>query len=87
MTKLQTFLKENQKLDVDINGIYDSFKKKSTWDIVYANGHNSGGRFYDCYAFRDPAHLFGPEITGEYFWNHLPILNFNKETKLIICSN
>jgi hypothetical protein len=67
----------------DINGIYDSFKKKSNWDIVYANGQNSGGGFYDRYAFRDSTHLFGPEITGEYFWNHLPTLNFNKETKLI----
>ena len=67
----------------DINGIYDSFKKKDSWDIVYANGLNSSGGFYDRYAFRDNTRLFGPEITGEYFWSHLPRIEFDKSGKLV----
>lgn len=67
----------------DINGIYDSFKKKDMWDIVYANGQNNTGGFYDRYAFRDVTRLFGPEITGEYFWEHLPRVEFDKSGKLV----
>ena len=67
----------------DINGIYDSFKKKNMWDVIYANGLNQHNEFYDKYAFRDNSKLFGPEITGEYFWQNLPLIKFDRNSKLV----
>jgi hypothetical protein len=57
----------------DINGILDSFNRTSEWDAIFAN---SSPNYYDYYALRMNSFPFGPEITGESFWN-LPNYTFN----------
>lgn len=56
-----------------IQGIYDSFSKRDkwNWDVVYANGLNNRGYYYDIYAYRDHDN-FGPELLGELFWKTVP---------------
>jgi len=67
-----------------LNGIIDSFIKKSFWDVIYANGLTySSRKYYDKYSFRDLYYLFGPEIVGEYFWNTNKELNFLNEQGLV----
>lgn len=58
----------------DIQGILGSFKFEKDWDAIFANSHI----YYDYYALRTDAFPFGPEITGEYFWN-LPNYKFTND--------
>lgn len=67
----------------DLNGISDSFSRADSWDIVYANGQDCRGMYYDLYAFRGESQLFGPEILGEYFWGHMPSLRIYQPSELI----
>jgi hypothetical protein len=55
----------------DIQGILNSFKFENEWDVIFANSPV----YYDYYALRTDFFPFGPEITGEYFWN-LPNYKF-----------
>ena len=67
----------------NINGVIDTFNKKDTWDVVYANGVNRFGGYYDLYALRSSFSQFGPEITGDFFWNNLKNISFNNLTDFI----
>jgi hypothetical protein len=49
----------------------NSFKFENEWDVIFANSPV----YYDYYALRTDFFPFGPEITGEYFWN-LPNYKF-----------
>jgi hypothetical protein len=65
----------------DIAGILDSFKRKSEWDAIFGNSPN----YYDYYALRMNSFPFGPEITGDSFWN-LPNYTFNRNDLISVYS-
>lgn len=54
----------------NVKGIENSFQYKNDWDVIYANGIENGS-YYDLYALRTDDDPYGPEITGEYFWNNM----------------
>ena len=43
--------------------------------ILFANGVNGNGHYYDAYEVRTKEHPFGPEILGEHFWSHNHMAN------------
>lgn len=63
----------------NVHGIIDSFVNKDNWDIVYANGKDRSGKYYDLYAYRGEMQPFGPEIIGEYFRKNLPNIQIKKQ--------
>jgi hypothetical protein len=59
-------------IDLDGNGwethsLSKIFKEKNEWDVLYANGIEKNGTYYDMYAYRNE-NIYGPEILGDSFW-------------------
>ncbi len=52
----------------EVNNVLQTFKIKTPWDCIAANGIVGRGEHYDRYAFRDDQYPLGPELTGEDFW-------------------
>ena len=50
-----------------ISFILDKFPKEA--DVLFANGIDRNGHYYDAYEFRSNELPFGPEILGEQFWS------------------
>jgi hypothetical protein len=49
-----------------------SFDNKEQWDVLYANGMDYNGVYYDMYAYRDKnENALGPEIIGDYYWDNI----------------
>lgn len=72
------------------NGIIDSFNNRdlNSWDVIYANGKDSYGYYYDKYALRcySNVFLFGAELYGDNFYikrNNLTINFDNDDNQLI----
>lgn len=66
-----------------VKGIENSFEYKKDWDVVYANGIEKWGSYYDTYALRTRDKPFGPEIIGEYFWKNPSKINMRYNGELI----
>lgn len=71
------------------NGIIDSFNNRdlNSWDVIYANGKDNYGYYYDKYALRcySNVFVFGAELYGDDFYlkrNNL-IINFDNDNNLI----
>ena len=59
-------------IDMDGNGweidsLSTIFSDKKDWDVLYANGIERNGNYYNLYAFRNE-NIYGPELIGEHFW-------------------
>ena len=72
------------------NGIIDSFNNRdlNSWDVIYANGKDNYGFYYDKYALRcySNVFLFGAELYGDDFYvkrNNLTI-NFDNDDNHLI---
>jgi hypothetical protein len=64
----------------EINGIIDSFIRNEEWDVLFGNNTDL---YYDYYALRYKEQPFGPEITGEKFWDNMKHLHFPQNESLI----
>jgi hypothetical protein len=69
-------------IDLDGNGwetdsLSYIFNEKKEWDVVYSNGMERNGNYYDLYALRND-NIFGPELIGEHFWNTLRSFKIDK---------
>lgn len=52
----------------NIESITSSFLKTEPWDVISANGVSPNMNYFDKYALRSPEIPFGPEVTGQGFW-------------------
>jgi hypothetical protein len=74
---------------LDTNGIIDSFNnhKLESWDVIYANGIDKYGYYYDKYALRCHSNLFlfGAELYGDDFYlrRNNTIIKFEEDEKLV----
>ena len=50
--------------------------------VLFANGVDCTGNYYDAYALRTSEHPFGPEILGEQFWSDSHMTNLKKPIKI-----
>ena len=75
-------------IDVDgvcwsIPGLANSFDQVDKWDILACLGMGDHAQavaehrdlYYDFYAYRDEKYPKGPELLGEYWWEHKPIVD------------
>lgn len=54
-----------------VQDVLESFNITTEWDCLTANGIDSGGGYYDRYAYRSLKEPLGPELLGEEFWQDL----------------
>jgi hypothetical protein len=60
------------KISPDVNiisHIINNFYKNNNIDVLFANGVQHNGHYYDSYEFRSETYPYGPEIIGEAFWS------------------
>ena len=62
----------------EVAPLVKALQYKDQWDVCYGNSNP----YYDFYALRTEENPFGPEILGQYWWNHLPQGKFNPLTWL-----
>lgn len=61
-----------------MDGMIEVIQSEKEWDAVFANGLiDSDKRYWDKYAFRNEAFLFGPELLGSIFWEEMPLFNYH----------
>ena len=64
-----------------ISHIINNFPKGDI-DIVFANGVQRNGHYYDAYEFRSEEYPYGPEILGETFWSDSHMGNIQKKYEI-----
>lgn len=74
-------------MDLDINKapdvkmiahIINNFPHEQA-DVLFANGIQASGNYYDAYNLRTIQHPYGPEILGEVFWSDNHMVNLQQK--------
>jgi len=77
---------------LDPNGIIDSFNNRdlNSWDVIYANGLDNSGYYYDKYALRSKSNIFafGAELYGDdfYLYTNSLMIKFDEPNLIPIVS-